>query len=242
MMTRCNWATPSVKAAGAGLQDVGGLDFKQLLVPEGVHAFPTWACCHFFWSERFAAPGTDDDVGIASCDLRRIGNDAVLSQGLNSEFRKTVVAPGNAHQLRHPANGADVRLVSFFEVDFGSALKAFGCFSYARQLLLHDSNLFQTKRALPDHGRDLVHHGEDLAHTALVKHSHLNALANQRRCNVSLHIGKPKHTVRLQREDFVDLGTGERTQPSQKGDLPPSWTSRSIWAQVDCRRPLCGDE
>src|SRR5450830_669885 len=64
----------------AGLQDVSGFDFKQLLVFDRVDVLPTGARRHFFRSELLAAPGADDDVGVALHDLSPVGNDAVLAQ------------------------------------------------------------------------------------------------------------------------------------------------------------------
>ena len=54
------------QCGGAGLQDVGGFDFKYLPVFDSRNIAPTCTRSHFFRAEFFTAPRTDDDVGAAS--------------------------------------------------------------------------------------------------------------------------------------------------------------------------------
>src|SRR6185369_747164 len=65
---------------GAGLQDIGGLDLEQLPVLHRLHVLPTGPRRHLLRPEFFAAPGADDDVGVAPRDLGAVGNDAVLAE------------------------------------------------------------------------------------------------------------------------------------------------------------------
>src|SRR6185312_13199684 len=121
----------------AGLQDVGGLDLEQLAVPHRAHVLPARTRRNFLGPKLLAAPRADDDVGIAPHDLRVIGNDAVLAARLPRQFRKTVVAAGNADQLGDPADRADVRLVPLLEVDARAPRQSGGDLLDGTQLLQH---------------------------------------------------------------------------------------------------------
>ena len=199
---------------GAGLQDVGGLDFKQLLMAHRIDGTPTIACGHVFRAKFLAAPGAQNDVRVAAHDLGAVRNDAVLAQGLRSQLRKAIVATCHAHQLRHPADRADVRTVPLFKIHLGPARpgRNFGghCLLHRPQVRLQVGNPPQALFRLAHHGGDLVEHRKNLGHAALVEDSDLHALAHQLGRNVGLHVGEAEHTIRLQGQNFVDLGAGKR--------------------------------
>ena len=67
---------------GARLQNVAGFDLEYLAVLHGVDVLPAGTCRHLLRAKLLAAPGADDDVGVAAHDLGGIGNDAVLAHGL----------------------------------------------------------------------------------------------------------------------------------------------------------------
>ena len=159
------------------------------------------------------APGAEHDVRLPRHDVSAVGNDAVLAHGLARQLRETVVTTGDADQLRHPGNGADVRVVPLFKIHARTALERSGCSGHVCQAMLHRLDALHTLLGLPDHGSELVEHRKNLSHAALVKDGDLHAGPDQLRRNVSLQVRKADHAVRLERHNFVDLGTQKSTDP-----------------------------
>ena len=72
----------------------------------------------------------------------------------------------------------------------------------------------QTRQALiglPHHGRHLVEHRKNLVHTALIEDGDLHACFDEQRRDVGLQVRKTKNTIRLERQNLVDLGAQECT-------------------------------
>ena len=93
---------------------------------------------------------------------------------------------------------------------------------------LHFTDSTQALLGLADHGRHLVKHAENLIDAALVEHRHLHAVAYQGRRDIRLQIGKAEHAIGLQRQDFVYLGAGERTDARlfSPGNFRPDCVAR----------------
>src|SRR5260221_14795849 len=87
---------------GARLQDLRGLDLVKLVLLHGRDSVPAGTRGDALGPEFLAAPGADDDVGIAPCDLAGIG-DRAPGCGLRSrELREDIFAAGDLEQLAHP--------------------------------------------------------------------------------------------------------------------------------------------
>src|SRR5258706_9597555 len=117
----CDDAVQRVEAVrergGAGLQDDRRLHFVQLAVAHRWNVRPTGPRRDLFGPEFLPAPRADDDVRRGADDLGGVGHDAVLSQGGGGAPRKDVAAARDADELAHPADGADLRIIPFLEID-----------------------------------------------------------------------------------------------------------------------------
>ena len=116
----------------------------------------------------------------------RIRNDAVLTERLERQFRKTVLPTRKLDQLGNPSDRADRRIVPFFEIDPRLAIQAPG--GLANLLVIHPDVLDECLSTLvcSHHGGDLKHHRKNLFDAALIEHRHLDSVLNQIAGNVGL--------------------------------------------------------
>src|SRR5690606_20068988 len=117
---------PVGQCGGAGLEDDRRLHLVQLAVAHRRDGVPTRAGGHVLRTELLAAPGAHDDVRRAAHHLGWILQDPRLRQRLGRALREDVVAAGDAHQLGHPTDPGDRRVVPFLEIDLGSARQGGG--------------------------------------------------------------------------------------------------------------------
>src|SRR5687767_7369189 len=109
---------------------------------------------HALGAEFLAAPRTQDHVGRATRHFQRIGDDAVLAERLACELGKAVVATGDAHELRDPADAGNLWLVPFLEIDPRTARESRGALPHqldARLELLDECRGF---RRATDHAAE----------------------------------------------------------------------------------------
>ena len=158
------------------------------MVFNGRHVFPARPGGNQLGPEFLAAPGAKNNVGRTLHDLQSVGNDAVFAHRLFGQFGKAVVAAGNADQLGHPGDAADVRVVPFLEKHLGAALERTRRLLDGQQPLLHLPDQPHAALDLPDHRGQLVHHRENLGHAALVEDGDLNTFFDQLRGNVGLQV------------------------------------------------------
>src|SRR5688572_6945214 len=104
------------EARGAGLEDVGGLDFEDAVVANGAHAAPARPGDDLGLVHFLAAPGREDDLWIASGGFGGIDN-AILREAGAGELRKNRRAAGDLNQFLDPTDAGDQRVVPFLEED-----------------------------------------------------------------------------------------------------------------------------
>ena len=139
-------------------------------------------------SELAATPRAENDIGVKAHDVQAIGNDPAFAHRFFRKVGETVIAAGNAHQLRHPGNRTNMRVIPFFKKHLWAAFKCSGGLLYFKQAALHSGHQLQPERLLADHSGKLVHHGENLGHVALVEDRDLNTFFNQLRGDVGLQV------------------------------------------------------
>src|SRR5690606_410309 len=126
------------------------------------------------------------------------------------KLREGVLAACDAHQLGHPLDAGDQRLVPFLEVDarpYAPRLRAFArriqaALQFARPCIGLGRHADQRAQAA-----DVV---EDAVHAAVVGDPHLHATAHQFGGDIGLDVGEADRKIRPERQDRLDLGTGER--------------------------------
>src|SRR6056300_947671 len=91
----------------ARLQNISRLDLIHTVFLDSGDNIPAQSSLHLFRPELFTAPRTHDDVGSTFNDRAVIGNDAVLTQALLTQLRKTIDTTRYGGQLRNPLNTAD---------------------------------------------------------------------------------------------------------------------------------------
>ncbi len=102
-MSLVHLATPSVSAAGPGCRMSGDLISNSWLVAHRVHRAPALTRRHVLGPEFLAAPGAQDDVGVAPHDLGAVRNDAVLAQRLARRVQGNSRRPRRCPSARTPS-------------------------------------------------------------------------------------------------------------------------------------------
>ena len=207
--SRCSCSSPSVSAAGPGCRM--SHDLISCSSPRGHrrHVLPAGARGHVGAAKLLAAPAAHDEVGRAARRFGRVVHDAILAARMQAQLGEHVDAAGDGHQLRHPADGADHRVVPFLEVHARPARprgRDGGDLGVAR-LAGRDPRLGAIAR-LHQAGHQ-PQRGEDLGHAALVGDEHVEAGTDQLVGQRGLHVGEADDEVGLQRHDLVDLAVEE---------------------------------
>ena len=115
---------------------------------------------------------------------------------------KIIFGPGCLDEFRDPGDGADHRLVPFFEID-ARADRAFRRRRDSRRQLSR-----QEVGALgqADHGAEHADHLEDFADAALVEGVNRNAALNEGCSDIGLEIGESEDEIGLEGENFRNVG------------------------------------
>src|SRR5262245_42835925 len=100
------------------LEDVRGLDLVDAIVAHRVDRVPAGPLDDRALLHRLAAPGCDDDVGVALDDEPRI-DDAILAERLVAELGKDRTSARDLDELFHPADARDEGIVPLLEEDSG---------------------------------------------------------------------------------------------------------------------------
>src|SRR6185503_15097553 len=98
----------------ARLQDVGRLHLEDSIVPDRADAAPPGPAADPVTIDPFSAPRGEDHLRIASRDFRRF-DDSVTTEARVHELRENRRAAGDLHELLHPPDARDQRVVPFLE-------------------------------------------------------------------------------------------------------------------------------
>src|SRR4051812_32229244 len=90
--------------------------------------------------ELLAAPGAEDDFGVASDHLASIGDRAAGGALRKRKFLEDILTAGDLDELAHPADAADHRLVPLLEVDARTVGELLTFRSQLRQTVLELRN------------------------------------------------------------------------------------------------------
>jgi len=173
----------TVYEAKAWLEDVVAGDFVDAVRADGGYLVPTGPGRNFVSVNGFAAPGSENDLGIGPAHV--FGRDDALgSRATCSQIRKDVIAASAFDQFADPANAGDQWVVPFLEVNARADGDAFdGCKALAEFV----KKFFGF--ALPvDHPPEQRERCFDLGQGALVRgedgESALDEFGGQRRLHV----------------------------------------------------------
>src|SRR5690606_9075711 len=165
---------------------------------------------HLLRPELLAAPGAEDDVRRAPYHFRGVRQDALLRQRLGRALGEDVVAAGDRHQFRDPADAGDRRLVPLLEIDPRPTRQRRGLAGNFLQPTLQFIRVCVGTRAGTDQGAQAADVINDPVDAAVVGNPHLHPAAHQLGGDVGLDVGKADRQVRLELEDLADLGAGAR--------------------------------
>src|SRR5580698_525702 len=110
------------QGCGPGLQDARGGNLVDVAITDCGDALPAGPRANLFFFNLFAAPRSEDCVGVACDHCRRIDH-AILRFACAAQRGKDRVAAGKLDQLLYPLNAADERIVPLLEVDARPAWK-----------------------------------------------------------------------------------------------------------------------
>src|SRR3989344_7443178 len=108
---------PVAERGRAGLQNVRRFYFVNMPVSQRRNTFPARSLRHLRRLEFFAAPGADNDIGLAAHHLLRVVDHAVAGEWRTRKFREAIHAAGNLNQFLYPTDAADEWIVPFLEID-----------------------------------------------------------------------------------------------------------------------------
>jgi hypothetical protein len=141
--------------------------------------------------------------------LVAVREDALLRQRLARQLGETILAAGDLHQLGHPADAGDDRLVPFLEIHPGPTRQLRRRRADRREVPLRALREGFGLGMRADHRAEAADVGEDAVHAAVVADPHLDAGLHQLARDVGLDVGETDRQVRLQLEDLADLRAGE---------------------------------
>src|SRR6266567_9210908 len=181
----------------------------ELSIAHGRDVCPTQSRRYAFGPKLLAAPRADDDIGSAMHNLLWIGDDAALRQAARRPLGEDVGAAGNVDELRYPADPAYLRVVPLLEVDAWPTRQKQRCCAHLGDVRFELRGIAFAQLPCTDHGAEAAHVGEDARHGAMITDPYLDAVLDERLCDIGLDVGEPDHQIRFEPDDVIDLGTGE---------------------------------
>jgi len=188
----------------AGLKDVSGFDLVDVAVADGRDGVPAWPGADEILVDLHAAPGADDDFGIAR-DNRRWIDDAGLRGLLSTEFGEDWISSGDFDEFFDPANAADQGIFPFLEKDARPEAEAGGGGGDGVEAGTQAGGKGLALFRDTDDAGEHENHVQDFFDAALIKSEYGDAARDELAHDIGLKVRKSEDQIGLDRHDFFEF-------------------------------------